>query len=45
MVFATFKDAVNGLLSSGAFYIALGFVVLIIVAIVLLLVLNRKKKK
>lgn len=45
MVLATFKDAVNGFLSSGAVYIALGFVVLIIATIVLLLVLNRKKKK
>ena len=45
MILSTFKDAFNGFLSSGALYIALGFVVLIISTIVLLFVLNRKKKK
>lgn len=45
MVLATFKDAVNEFLRSGALYIALGIVAVIIATIVLMLVLNRKKKK
>ena len=45
MVLATFKDALNGLLKSGAFYIALGIVAAIIITVVLMLILNRKKKK
>ena len=43
MVLATFKDTLNEILKSGAFYIALGIVAAIIVTVVLLLVLNRKK--
>ena len=45
MVLATFKDTINDLLSSGAFYIALGFVVLIVATVILMLVFNHKKKK
>lgn len=45
MILITFKDEINAILKSGAFYIALGLAVLIVVGIVLLLVLNRKKKK
>ena len=44
MVLATFKDTVNEILKSGAFYIALGITVIIVITAVLLLVLNRKKK-
>ena len=43
MVLATFKDTLNEILKSGAFYIALGIVAAIIITVVLLLVLNRKK--
>ncbi len=43
MVLATFKDALNEILKSGAFYIALGIVAAIVITVVLLLVLNRKK--
>ena len=45
MILITFKDEINAILKSGAFYIALGLAVLIVIGIVLLLVLNRKKKK
>ena len=44
MILATFKDTVNEILKSGAFYIALGIVALIVITVVLLLVFNRKKK-
>ena len=44
MVLSTFKDTVNEILKSGAFYIALGIAVIIVITAVLLLVLNRKKK-
>ena len=44
MILATFKDTVNEILKSGAFYIALGIAALIIITVVLLLVRNRKKK-
>lgn len=44
-VFSTFKDDVNAMLKSGAFYIALGIAILIIATIVFLLIYNRKKKK
>lgn len=43
MVLATFKDVLNEILKSGAFYIALGIVAAIVITVVLLLVLNRKK--
>lgn len=43
MVLATFKDTLNEILKSGAFYIALGITALIIITVVLLLVFNRKK--
>ncbi len=43
MVLATFKDTLNEILKSGAFYIALGIAVLIVVTVILLLVFNRKK--
>lgn len=43
MVLATFKDTLNEILKSGAFYIALGIAALIVITVVLLLVLNRKK--
>lgn len=43
MVLATFKDTLNELLKSGAFYIALGLTAIIVVTVILLLVLNRKK--
>lgn len=45
MVLDTFKDAFNGFLSSWAFYIALGFAVLIVAVIVALIASNRNKKK
>ena len=43
MVLATFKDTLNEILKSGAFYIALGIAALIVITVVLLLVFNRKK--
>ena len=43
MILATFKDVVNEILKSGAFYIALGITVIIVLTVVLLLVFNRKK--
>ena len=44
MVLATFKDTVNEILKSGAFYIALGIAIVIILTVVLFVVFNHKKK-
>lgn len=43
MILATFKDTLNEILKSGAFYIALSIAIVIIVVVVCLLVFNRKK--
>ena len=43
MVLATFKDTLNEILKSGAFYIALGIAAAIVITVVLLLIFNRKK--
>lgn len=44
MILATFKDTLNELLKNGAFYIALGIVIIIAITVVTLLIINRKKK-
>ena len=45
LILSTFKDDVNAFLKSGAFWIALGIVILIVITITVLLIKNHKKKK
>lgn len=42
---STFKDDINALLKSGAFYIALGIAIIIVVVLLVIWLSNRKKKK
>ena len=44
MILLTFKDTLNEILKSGAFYIALGLVIIIAITVLVMLIANRKKK-
>ena len=44
-VLATFKDDVNAILKSGAFWIALSIAILIVITLLILFLKNRKKKE